>query len=120
EGRGGPFPNIARHLAPAKGAIPSRECRDIDTAEHARIQIGLGGRRWRIPPGLPPLAAGPPPAGRRGLATGRHFPFRFGRQTAARPLTIRVSFIPRDMNDRRMRSQWDHRLELPLTPPLAC
>src|SRR5205823_1720414 len=88
EGRLRPFPDIACHLAAAKGAIASREGSNVDTPQEARVQIGTRRRRRLITPGIAALAPGNTLPVRRRLGTGSEFPLGFSGQPPASPLTV--------------------------------
>src|SRR5262249_21385352 len=90
------------HLTAAKGAIASGEGTDVDTAQEARVEIGVlrGGRR--IAPGIAALMGGEARTIRCRLGTGGEFPLGFGRQPAAGPVTVRLGLIPRHIRHRGM------------------
>src|SRR5262249_61594539 len=88
EGRLGPFPDITSHLTAAKSAIASGEGADVDTAQEARVEIGVlrGGRR--IAPGIAELMGGEARTIRGRLRIGGGFPTGSGSHPSPRPLTL--------------------------------
>src|SRR5438132_4437154 len=94
KGRLGPLPDIAGHLTAAEGAIASRKGTDVDTAQEARVQIGLLWGWRRIAPGIAALVAGKARAISARLGTGGEFPLGLGRQASTSPVTVRFGPIP--------------------------
>src|SRR5712691_13388861 len=102
----------AGHLTAAEGAIASRKGTDVDTAQEARVQIGLLWGWRRIAPGIAALVAGKARAISARLGTGGEFPLGLGRQASTSPVTVRFGLIPRHLHHRGVRLQRHWRIEV--------
>src|SRR5262249_52836847 len=119
EGRLRPFPDVARHLTAAKGAIAGREGSHVGAPQEACVQIGTLRRRRLIAPGIAAFAPGNTFFVRSRLGTGAQFPPSCRGRPAASPVTVCFRSIPCDVRHWRMGFQRYQRIEMLPQPALS-
>ena len=94
-----PLPDVAEHLSAAARAFAFGQSIDLDGMHRQPIEIGAGGRRGPLAPGIVTFRACDADrvgAGRR----GGQFPFGFRGQASPGPAAPGVGFVPVDVDDR--------------------
>src|SRR5262249_9642359 len=112
-------PDIAGHLTAAKGAVTGRKGTNVDTAQEARVQIGVLWSWWCIAPGITALMGGNARAISGRLGTGGEVPLSLSWHPPASPVTVRFSLIPRHVRHRGVRLHRHQGIEVlpqPLLP----
>src|SRR5207247_10908955 len=107
---GDPFPDVADHLPAADRTVAAGQRADVDGSTSEVVEVRALGLRRCLAPGEAMLTS------RRGIESGRHLPFRLGRQPPPRPTAERLRLVPVHVHYRMPGIERDEQIDSPPAP----